>query len=68
MVAVALVLSLMVNVGLLGTLYLFRLRKILKRGDMDEVLGAIQDFEQRRGCIVQVRKLDPSELYRWRQS
>jgi len=47
------------------TLLWFKLRAPKTRKDLQEILGALKDFEEKRGCLVEIRRVDSADLFIW---
>jgi len=48
------------------TLYLLLKKKKGKlRGDLKQIDLALKDFESRRGCMVEIRRVDPDSVFLW---
>lgn len=55
--------SIAVNAVLLYLL--FTKHKKRSRSDMSQLVKALEDFEARKGCIIEVRRLEPDNLIIW---
>jgi hypothetical protein len=39
--------------------------KRIERPDLADILQALADFQENRGCLVQIRRIDPEDLLIW---
>jgi len=58
---VGLLLSLSLNIFLIY--WTFQKKK--QRSDIGEIQKAISDFEKFRGCLVEIKRVDPSDIFIW---
>lgn len=53
-------------ISLVGNVYQLKKRRIPKqRKDVLEIAKAIDDFQKQGGCLIEIRRVNPSDIFIW---